>query len=109
MAGTRKKFILSRFDPDRHQEPTSQEYEIPVVPPQQVADPTGVGDAFRGGLMRGMQLRVPWALAGRMGALAATYVLENIGAQNHRFTRAEYVKRFRQHFDDQGALDALLG
>lgn len=86
-----------------------QEYEIPVVPPQQVADPTGVGDAFRGGLMRGMQLGVPWALAGRMGALAATYVLENIGAQNHRFTRAEYVKRFRQHFDDQGALDALLG
>jgi adenosine kinase len=85
-----------------------REYEIPVVPPIRVTEPTGVGDAFRAGLMRGMQLGLPWELAGRMGALAATYVLEQMGAQNHNFTRAEYVARFRQHFDDEGALDAIL-
>ncbi len=84
------------------------EYHIPVVPPRQVVEPTGAGDAFRGGLMRGMQLGLPWDIAGRMGALAATYVLEQLGTQNHRYTPAEFIARYRENFDDQGALDALL-
>ena len=83
-------------------------YEIPAVPPSHEAEPTGAGDAFRAGLMRGIQLGLPWSVCGRMGALAATYVLEHIGTQNHHFTTAQYVARFREHFDDQGALDALL-
>jgi adenosine kinase len=84
------------------------EYEIPVVRPRCIADPTGVGDAFRGGLLRGYSLGLPWGLAGRMGSLAATYVLEELGTQSHYYTRTEFVARFRQHFDDQGALDILL-
>lgn len=84
------------------------EYNIPIVTPNHVVEPTGAGDAFRAGLMRGMQLGLPWEIAGRMGALAATYVLEQLGTQNHRFTPAEFVGRYRQHFDDEGALDILL-
>ncbi|MCA9940147.1 MAG: carbohydrate kinase family protein [Anaerolineales bacterium] len=83
-------------------------YHIPPVPPLGVTEPTGAGDAFRGGLIRGMQMGLPWAVSGRMGALAATYVLENFGTQSHRFTVAEFVSRYRQHFDDDGALDTLL-
>ncbi len=85
-----------------------QAYEIPAVTPMGVTEPTGAGDAFRGGLMRGMQMGLPWDVSGRMGALAATYVLENFGTQSHRFTPAEFVTRYRRHFDDKGALDALL-
>ena len=84
-----------------------EEYHIPVVPPREIKEPTGVGDAFRAGLMRGMQLGLPWPIAGRMGALAATYVLENVGTQNHSFTPAEFVARYREYFDDDGALDSL--
>ena len=58
--------------------------------------------------MRGMQLGLPWDIAGRMGALAATYVLEQLGTQNHSYTPAEFIARYRENFDDQGALDALL-
>lgn len=83
-------------------------YQIPVAPPRKIAEPTGVGDAFRAGLMRGMQLNLPWPIAGRMGALAAAYVLEKTGTQNHFFTRAEFVQRYREHFDDEGALDQLI-
>ena len=43
-----------------------------------------------------------------MGALAATYVLENFGTQSHRYTVAEFISRYRRNFDDDGALDALL-
>ena len=85
-----------------------EEYHIPVVPPHEVKDPTGVGDAFRAGLMRGMELGLPWPIAGRMGALAATYVLEHVGTQNHYFTPAAFVARYREHFDDEGALDVLV-
>ena len=85
-----------------------QEHHIPVVPPQHIGEPTGVGDAFRAGLMRGIQLGMPWHVAGRMGSLAATYVLEEVGTQSHHFTTTEFVARYREHFDDEGALDALL-
>lgn len=85
-----------------------RQYLVPVVPPASIVDPTGVGDAFRGGFLRGYDLGFDWLTCGQMGALAATYVLEQRGTQNHRYTLTEFIARFRQHFDDQGALDALL-
>ncbi len=83
-------------------------YDIPAVEPLRIVEPTGAGDAYRAGLMRGMQLGLPWEIAGRMGALAATYVLESFGPTNHFYTNADFVSRYREHFDDQGALDVLL-
>jgi adenosine kinase len=83
-------------------------HEIPAVPPKRVEDPTGVGDAFRAGLIKGLAMDLSWDLAGRMGALAATYTLEEPGPQSHSYTLPEFVTRFREHFDDKGALDALL-
>lgn len=85
-----------------------EHWSIPSIPPQLSVEPTGAGDAFRAGLMRAIQLGLPWPVAGRMGALAATYVLENMGTQNHTYTRAAFVDRYRLYFDDQGALDILL-
>lgn len=81
---------------------------IPIVPPVSLEDPTGAGDAFRGGLLRGYSLGLSWDLAGRMGAVAATYCLEHKGTQNHQYTPTEFVTRFRRHFDDQGKLDILM-
>ena len=82
-------------------------HPIPGVPPSQASDPTGVGDAFRAGLIKGLALGLPWPLVGRLGALAATYALEQPEPQGHRYTPAEFVSRFREHFDDEGSLDAL--
>ncbi|OQY18858.1 MAG: carbohydrate kinase family protein [Chloroflexi bacterium] len=82
-------------------------YTIPAVPPRRTDDPTGVGDAFRAGLLKGLALNLSWGLAGRMGALAATYTLEQPGPQSHHYTPAEFVARFREHFDDAGALSRL--
>jgi adenosine kinase len=82
-------------------------YDIPSVPPRRVADPTGVGDAYRAGLIKGLALNLPWDLVGHIGALAATYALEECGTQCHEYTLAEFVSRFREQFDDGGALDAL--
>lgn len=85
-----------------------RQYQIPAVKEIQIVDPTGVGDAFRGGFLRGFRLGLDLQTCGQMGSLAATYVLEQRGTQAHHYTRAEFVARYRQNFDDQGALDALL-
>jgi adenosine kinase len=85
-----------------------REIHIPIVPPNSLADPTGVGDAFRAGLLKGLACGWPWEISGRVGTLASTYVLERRGPQTHAFSRAEFVARFRRHFDDGGLLDAML-
>ena len=54
-----------------------EHFKIPAVMPKQIADPTGVGDAFRGGFLRGRRLGLDWQTSGQMGALAATYCMEN--------------------------------
>jgi adenosine kinase len=84
-----------------------KEYAIKAVPPQKIADPTGVGDAFRAGFLKGLSLQLDPMTCGQMGALAATYCLEQRGTQNHFYTPSEYVQRYRQHFSDNGALDVL--
>jgi len=85
-----------------------QSISVPVVPPEHIVDPTGVGDAYRAGFIKGLALDAPLETAGRLGAVAAAYVLEQKGTQNHCFTREEFVARYRQHADDNGLLDAML-
>jgi adenosine kinase len=80
---------------------------IPVVPPERILDPTGVGDAFRGGFLTGYRMGWNWQICGEMGALAATYCLEQRGTLNHSYTTFEFVQRFRQYFVDGGLLDRL--
>ncbi len=82
--------------------------DVAAVQPKEILDPTGVGDAFRGGLLRGISAGWPWALSGQVAALAATYCLEQKGPQGHHYTRAEFLTRFRQHFDDGGLLSELF-
>jgi adenosine kinase len=79
-----------------------------IVPPQRILDPTGVGDAFRAGFLRGYRLGFDWKTCGQMGALAATYCLEQRGTQSHSYDVESFVARYRQYFDDKGHLDVLL-
>ena len=72
--------------------------DIPVVPEKHIADPTGVGDAYRGGLMKGLAAGASWEVAGRLGSVAATYALEHVGAQSHAYTWQDFVSRYEQHF-----------
>ena len=85
-----------------------QSIEVPVVPPAKIIDPTGVGDAYRAGFVKGVALGAPWEVAGRMGAVAAAYVLEQKGTQNHHYTQTEFVARYREYFDDDGLLDEMV-
>ena len=82
-------------------------YFIPPFQEVEIVDPTGVGDAFRAGLLVGISNNWSWDIAGRIGSLAATYVLEENGTQGHVFSVDEFVERFREEYDDQGLLEKI--
>ncbi|MDH5605670.1 MAG: carbohydrate kinase family protein [Anaerolineae bacterium] len=84
------------------------EVHVEAVPTDKIVDPTGAGDAFRGGFLRGYSNNWDWETCAQMGSLTATYCLEQEGPQGHAYNREEYIQRFRSHFDDHGLLDSLL-
>ncbi len=75
-----------------------REIAVPAVPPSRVVDPTGVGDAFRGGLMKGIAAGAPLDVSARIGAVAATFALEHLGGQSHAYTLQEFRERYAEHF-----------
>ena len=76
----------------------SRRLEVPAVPAVREADPTGVGDAFRAGFMKGLAIGANHEVCGRLGSVAATYALEHLGGQSHVFTWQEFQERYARHF-----------
>jgi len=72
--------------------------DVAAVTPHRIVDPTGVGDAYRGGLMKGIVLGLPYETCARMGSVAAAYVLEHLGGLSHSYTWEEFQNRYEQHF-----------
>ncbi len=71
---------------------------MPAVAPHRIADPTGVGDAYRGGFLKGLAAGADLAVCARIGTVAATYALEHLGGQSHNYTWGEFTARYEQHF-----------
>ncbi len=74
---------------------------------KEAIDPTGVGDAFRAGLIRGLRIGAPWATAGRMGSVAAAFGLEALGPQPPRYSLDEFCSRYRRNFGNDPVLERL--
>ncbi|VWD37581.1 sugar kinase [Burkholderia lata] len=79
----------------RHKQGTEQ---IPVVPAERIADPTGCGDAFRGGLLYGIEHGLDWATTGRLASLMGSIKIAHQGPQTYVLTRAEIDARFETAF-----------
>jgi adenosine kinase len=82
-------------------------HHIPAVAPIPPIEPTGVGDAFRGGFLAGYAHGLDLAVCGQMGALAAAYCLEQEGTQGHSFTLDAFIERFRRTFEGTAELEPL--
>jgi adenosine kinase len=67
---------------------------IPVTPVAQVADPTGCGDAYRAGLLYGLENGLDWETTGRLAAVMGGMKIEHAGAQNHTVDRPGIAERF---------------
>jgi adenosine kinase len=75
-----------------------REIAIPAAKPQAIVDPTGCGDAYRAGLIHGLLHGLDWETTGRIASLLGSIKIESRGTQNHRFTREEFERRYRESF-----------
>jgi adenosine kinase len=72
--------------------------EIPSAKAKVLKDPTGCGDAYRAGLIYGIEKRLDWETTGRVASLIGTLKIENDGPQNHTFNMTDFAARFKEAF-----------
>jgi adenosine kinase len=83
-------------------------YDIPIARPHRVVDPTGAGDAYRAGVIKGLVHGLSPEMMGRLGSLTATYAVEEYGNQEHRYTLEEFTARYQENFGPVAGLDNVL-
>jgi adenosine kinase len=71
---------------------------VPIAPAREVVDPTGCGDAYRAGLLYGIDHGLDWETTGRLAAVMGAMKIERGGAQNHTGDRGYVAERFFEAF-----------
>ncbi|MDY6843859.1 MAG: PfkB family carbohydrate kinase, partial [Thermodesulfobacteriota bacterium] len=71
---------------------------IMAVKPRRVIDPTGAGDAYRAGLIKGLSEHNDLVYSAQLGAVSASFSVEEAGTQAYHFTMDEFTERFRETF-----------
>lgn len=90
--------IVTRGGKGSHIITKKKQYDVPCAEAGSLTDPTGCGDAFRGGLLYGLLNGKDWETTGRIASLMGAYNIERPGTQNHRFTLDEFRERFKEEF-----------
>lgn len=67
--------------------------EIPAVPPSQVKDPTGAGDAYRSGLLKGLAQGLDLPQAALLGATLSSFAVACHGTQEYRLEPGQFEQR----------------
>ena len=83
-------------------------FEIPVAKARRVEDPTGAGDAFRAGFVRGYLAGLSMPVVGRIASMTACYAIEQHGTQEHSYTQAEFVARYTENYGASAELETLF-
>ena len=73
-------------------------HKIPTAQANSLADPTGCGDAYRGGLLYGIAKGMDWETAGRVASLMGAIKIERPGTQNHKISFDAFRERFKKEF-----------
>jgi len=71
---------------------------IKPASPKNTSDPTGAGDAYRGGFIAGYVRKLPLDVCGQMGAVAAVYTVEKYGTVTHFYTKEQFIKRYKENY-----------
>jgi adenosine kinase len=98
IAAVREAVVVTRGEKGATIYAANGQIDVPAVPPRRIVDPTGVGDAYRGGFMRGLAAGAAYETCARLGSVAATYALEHLGGQSHAYTWDEFLARYEEHF-----------
>jgi adenosine kinase len=95
-----EKVITTLGENGSHISFSKSDLHIPAAKVSDVVDPTGAGDAYRAGFLKGMIAGRGIETSARMGAVAAVYAIEHYGTQEHTFTYEEFTERYRSNFGE---------
>ena len=98
IAGKVKAYIITRGPQGALIHADGKTWDIPPAHERRVTDPTGCGDAFRAGLIFGIEKGYDWLTIGRIGNLMGALKVEHPGTQNQRFDYDEFAEQFKQQF-----------
>ena len=98
LAKGKRAFIITRGGNGSTIYADGKETIIPCAEPTALLDPTGCGDAYRAGLLYGIQQGWDWETTGRLASLLGTLKIASRGGQNHAPTRPELCDLFQKHF-----------
>ncbi len=79
-------------------EGAGEKIEVGVSPVADVLDPTGAGDAYRAGFLKGFMYDLPLVECGQLGAVASAYVIEQRGTQEHFYEMEAFSARYTEAF-----------
>ena len=93
LAGEVEALIVTLAGSGSHIYTGGRRMEIPVAVPEALIDPTGCGDAYRAGLLYGIDQGWEWEKIGRLASLMGSIKIAHRGGQNHNPTRDDIAVR----------------
>ena len=82
-------------------------HHVPAARARALVEPTGVGDAFRAGLLTGLARDFDWPTTLKLANVAAVYVIEQTGTQNHFYTLEDFITRYRENYGEDAVTVGL--
>ena len=93
-----KALIITRGAEGSSIHADGQRFDIPCVEAEAVLDPTGCGDAYRAGLVYGIQHGWDWQRTGQLASVMGSIKIASRGGQNHTPTQEDIAARYRKAF-----------
>jgi adenosine kinase len=78
-----------------------KQLHINAVPVKTALNPTGAGDAYRAGLLKGLNSGFDLIHSSHLGATVAAFCVEAPGTQDHSFTLEELKERYKLSFNEE--------
>ena len=75
--------------------------EISSAKPENISDPTGAGDAYRAGFIKGLINKWPLDKCGKLASVVSAYTVETYGTQTHQFSWEDIKARYKNNFSEE--------
>ena len=75
-----------------------EKLDIAAAKPDAIVDPTGCGDAYRGGVLYGLQQGYDWTTTGQIASVMGAIKIAVRGPQNYRIDQADFAQRYKAAF-----------
>ena len=98
LAGEVRALIVTRGGEGSEIHADGQKMSIPCATPASLEDPTGCGDAYRAGLLYGIEHGMDWEQTGRLASLMGAIKIAHRGGQNHAPSRDEIEEAYKAAF-----------